>query len=201
MNKKPETPALNTWREFPGGLTAGAAAVREHDAVCAWYEDRIKALTTPTPPRRLRAYKGVTYRDGEWWFCGAHAKRVASLIHSAPSTFDDDDYEPLLALRDETWEPVETLEVVVTQWWDDDHQCGPDEFLADLCTRVRAWLAQQPQPVSLPYTLPITPEQAVAVLVAHGSKKARLNDAWHCSRISEREKYVIVLPTATPEGK
>lgn len=84
-------------------------------------------------------------------------------------------------------------------------------YLNALARELRAHLATQPNTPSdaktvgaaLEYSAQppaITPEQAVAVLVAHGGKKARLNDVWYSSLIrSEREKYVLVLPAATPE--
>jgi hypothetical protein len=124
-----------------------------------------ESVTTPIPPRRLREYKGVTYRDGAWFLgieCSSNVYRALSEFITMPT---EADHAALLALRDDPEEPVETLESI-------------------------AHLATQPQP--------ITPEQAVAVLVAHG---ARRSTAWNSViATGGGNDAVLILPTATPES-
>lgn len=95
----------------------------------------VQAIAKRVTPPPVASYKGVTYRDGKWWYCGAHGKSVASLISSFPSTFSDDDWEPLLALKDAP--PPVTVEGVVREWDRAPVGITRDEELADLCGRLR----------------------------------------------------------------
>ena len=130
------------------------AIIAERDALrteVARYIDTLQTLEG-VPPRRLREYKGVTYRDGTWRYDkdprGVYV-RVVDLISIRKDDFTDADHAALLALRDDPWEKVETLEEVVTTWHDAhfmSHSKRPAQ-LEDLCTRIRAWLAaQEPTP-------------------------------------------------------
>jgi hypothetical protein len=97
-------------------------------------------LRTPTPPvRKLREYKGVTYRDGQW----DNGTRITENVFRALAHMlmepSDEDYRALIALRADA-EKVETLEGVILSWF------GPtvtQEYRDRLCTRIRAWLATQ----------------------------------------------------------
>lgn len=104
-----------------------------------------RANTFPAPPRRLREYvsriEGVTRRyrvlngvlkvsgDGGAWV-------EATTVYVADAAGVSD----LLANPEE---PVETLEDVVRQWDYEPRGVTREDELADLCTRLRAWLAQQ----------------------------------------------------------
>jgi hypothetical protein len=186
---------------------------KERDMCMGWYEKDIGKLT-PTPPRRLREYKGVTYApNGKWYDTAAclYFASAAELIVKRKG-FTDADHAALLALRDDLWEPVETLEAVLEDWANATRDGVHSVELSDLEHRLRAWLNtpsdaknvgaaladSEKQPVSIPYTLPITPEQAVGVLVAHGASIHKLAHAPHFYR---QDTDILVLPTATPEGK
>jgi hypothetical protein len=175
--------------DFRGWVDMGKLATE----LLALRAERDALKTTPTPPRRWRECKGVTYRDGFWWYDHQQYPAVASLIWVNNAVFTDADHAALLALRDDPWE---TLEDVVREWLRSHHFRVETEPFADLCTRLRAHLATQPQPVSVPYRLPITPEQAVEVLVAHGASIHKLAHAPHFYR---QDTDILVLPTATTE--
>ncbi len=138
-----------------------------------------------TPPRRLRPYKGVTYREGvfvdasgdDWEF-------AASVIANNLGTFTDADHAALLALRDDPYEPVETLEDVVDKWWEE--LVGSAVDVPALCTRLRAHLSQQ--------TPPLTAGEHIAALVAVGAELTTLGGAWALHPGSMKDTHVLVLP-------
>jgi hypothetical protein len=151
-----------------------------------------ESVTTPIPPRRLREYKGVTYRDGRWHMEGTPFDNAFTLMYWY-AEFVDADHAALLALRDDPWEPEPpTIADVVKQWLKD---CGAKVYHDDvdaLCFRIRTHLATQPQP--------ITPEQAVAVLVEGGAK---LEQVTYRATVGTTHMTagtrILILPTATPE--
>jgi hypothetical protein len=240
------------------------------------YNAKLDKLTTPTPPRRLREYvsetTGARYCvDGgivQFWDGGDRQWREPHAVNVKDVAAIAD----LIANPDEP-QPVETLEDVVLDWWRNWDGTDTRNAPAALCTRLRSWLATQPQPnttattfagigtqygsiggtvVTTPeqmaadresgkttYTSEtqkvetlekvigdafrdcpnggdvyeyaanairahlatqpqtITPEQAVAVLVAHG---ARRSTAWNSVIATGGGNHaVLILPTATPE--
>jgi hypothetical protein len=87
------------------------------------------------------------------------------------------------------------------------HQSFANVSRAELVTRLRAWLATQPNTPSDAKNVgaalvdsekqTITPEQAVAVLVANGAEKRRILTT---SGNGDKEWVdALILPTATPE--
>jgi hypothetical protein len=119
--------------------------------------------------RRLREYKGVTYREGGYCYLNGDATTpdaVTACRWWLGVSATDADHAALLALRDDPFVQVETLEDVVNEWCDDLMLLTPS-LRADLCTRLRIWLAQQPAPT-------LTAAQHVAALVGMG--------AWTCDK-------------------
>jgi hypothetical protein len=114
-----------------------------------------------TPPRRLRDYRGIVFRDGLFYYRDGDAGTVDALTacrYWIGVAATDDDHAELLALRDNPEEPVETLEDAMNEFalvsggsgWSNS-----SSTLAAWIKRIRAVvLATQPQA--------ITPEQAVA---------------------------------------
>lgn len=116
MREKPKTPVI---------YAIGNTTLLEHDAVCAWYDERlaaseklseqrsaeaahweakacelqsqVDAMRAPTVPP---SYKGVTYREGAWWYHEVQSSTVSALVAVYCDTFTDADHAPLLALRD-----------------------------------------------------------------------------------------------------
>ena len=162
----------------------GHAQTFEAGMVAAQRE--LAALKAPAP-RRLREYKGVTYRDGRWHIAETPFDNAFTLMYWY-AEFVDADHAALLALRDDPWMPVETLEAVLEAWANATRDGVHSVELSDLEHRLRAWLATQPQT--------ITPEQAVKVLVENG---ARRSSAKHAAKDSYEYAPVLILPTATPE--
>ena len=104
----------------------------------------------PTPPtRKLREYKGVTYEDGafrvvlggnKWAF-----QTVAALIAGFPNSFTDADHAPIYALKDDPYEPVETVEDVLHEMY---NALGASEIILpeyheEVITRLRAAFAAE----------------------------------------------------------
>ena len=164
----------------------------------AW---KAKAEARPEAPgRRLRAYKGVTYRDGAWYTPDGKRYEMASGVvwnKSVTLSLTDLDIPALLALRDDPYEPVETLEDVVREWFK-EWVCSTAvaSGVADLCTRLRTWLAQQPTPA-------LTAAQHVAALVGMGAKERRSVTALCLSNglnvaVTGPADVLILPPEATP---
>jgi hypothetical protein len=117
---------------------------------------------------------------------------VSALIAAHDHHFTDADHAAIYALKDDPWEPVETLEAVLEDWANATRDGVHSVELSDLEHRLRAWLATQPQT--------ITPEQAVAVLVEGGAKleQVRIGATVGSTRMGAGTR-VLILPTATPE--
>ena len=84
-------------------------------------------LAAKAPGRKLREYKGVTYRDGK--FCiglGKYTDAVA-FVWFHRDMFGDEDIAHLLALKSDPYEPVETVEEVLREL-----------AIANYATRLRA---------------------------------------------------------------
>ena len=177
------------------------------EAVESW---RKKAEATPTPPRRLREWKGVAYREDHaphaWRYKGEGYDAAFMVMANHPYDFTDADHAALLALRDDPEEPVETLESIIEPALTRSYVAGEgrsggtwigtEQLSEDVAEQIRAHLAQQPQA--------ITPEQAVAVLVEAGAERRRVNmngtmsGTW--TKVEPDLRDALILPTATPEG-
>lgn len=98
-------------------------------------------------PRRLRSYKGVTYRDAAWYTPDGKRYEMASGVvwnKSVTLSLTDLDIPALLALRGDSYQPVETFEDVVEDWyWGTPMVSVAKSDRENLCARLRAWLAQQ----------------------------------------------------------
>jgi len=206
------------WEGHAQTYEAGMVAARRElanmtkqakDAWSAAESYRVKAEATTTTPRRLREVtvgEGMKLRWNEQ--CGPRAEyytfdqwREANhtqvLLYF--DVFDD--------MRKQPYEE-KTLEGILADYFNTTE-------LARVCGAVRAWLATQqgdkensyPSPEDMACTgkiirdefiKAITPEQAVAVLVAHG---ARRSTAWNSVIATGGGNHaVLILPTATPEG-
>ena len=86
---------------------------------------------------KLREYKGVTYREGvfvdasgdDWEF-------AASVIANNLNSFTDTDHTALMDLKNNPYEPIQTLEYVVEKW--SKESSGPWSIMRDdLCERIR----------------------------------------------------------------
>ena len=73
--------------------------------------------------KKLREYKGVTYDDGKYRYCGTYGISAASLIAVFPCTFSDDDHAELMRLKAEPYEPTPTLEEIVHGWLKEEMEC------------------------------------------------------------------------------
>jgi hypothetical protein len=118
------------------------ALLSERDALAAQAEARPEA-----PGRRLREYKGVTYRDGAWCRGDQRFGTAAHVITADDSDCTDADHAELLALRDDPWQDAGTLEDAIERGrkaWFGDPMGG--DALPFVAREVRTWLAQQPAP-------------------------------------------------------
>jgi hypothetical protein len=157
-----ELRALLAERErLAGEVTEWEGHAQTYEAGMVAAQRELAALKAPAP-RRLREYKGVTYRDGRWHIAGKPFDNAFTLMYWY-AEFVDADHAALMLLKEQPYE-------------------------SELEHRLRAWLATKPQT--------ITPEQAVAVLVANG---ARRSSAKHAAMDSHEYAPVLILPTATPE--
>lgn len=98
--------------------------------------------------RKLREYKGVTFKDGHWRHSdGDSHSTAASLIVVNRQTLTDEDHAELMRLKAEPYEPVPkvTLEDVVARFWSlFEHQMGfrlrgsiEADATRDLCKLIR----------------------------------------------------------------
>jgi hypothetical protein len=170
--------------------------------------DRIRELESRnTPkPKPLRSYRGVVYRDDHW---ESHGQRWAGTnVYEALCYFfsnpTDDDFAGMLAVRDNPYEPVETLEDVIkrarNEWWNSD-DASSDGLTHYIARTVQAWMdAQVPtvdEPAVMGGHMPPMPD-LVDELKRAGWKELRgsdglseaFNELYKCSRI-------LVLPSTT----
>ncbi len=187
----------NAWYFTEPGIKARDVAAELRDLLAE--RDALKAkldAQTP-PPRRLREYKGVTYREGKWHALGhtfASAVSVCSIIDYAT----DADHAALLALRDDPYEPVETVEQIIEAAL---NRCcnavnsyaieGPWEGTIALASKtaekIRAHLSQQ--------TPTLTADECVARLVELGAYTATLKSG---ATIRTDLRVVVMPPEVSP---
>lgn len=72
-----------------------ASVVAERDALKA---------QQPKVERKLRAYKGVTYRDGKWWDAHVFFTHAYAVLNWDRRKWTDDDHAPLMALKAQPYE-------------------------------------------------------------------------------------------------
>lgn len=95
----------------------------------------------PTPPRVLREVKGVTYRDERFYHRKSRYVRVVDLMAHFPSTFTDADHAAIYALKDDPYEPVETVKdalIAFTQEWNVAFDNDLDLVIDTFTHRLRA---------------------------------------------------------------
>lgn len=121
------------------------ALLAERDA---W---KAKAALVP-PVRKLREVKGVTFDasggDFPWRYKDMGWATLAGLIESVATPFTDADHAAIYALKDDPYEPVETLEDVadsVTDRWLTGFGICVSQYQRVqlgvlMCEAVRAWL-------------------------------------------------------------
>lgn len=100
--------------------------------------DALKAKV-PTPVRKLREYKGVTYAGGRWWFKGLSYDKAARVI-AIVCSFTDADHAAIYALREQPYEPVETVEDVLREMCDYSRRL---ENVPKYAARLRAAVAAE----------------------------------------------------------
>jgi hypothetical protein len=99
---------------------------------------------------KLREYKGVTYRGGEWidadsvkWTtatdCLYHNSAPRSYKESKQVDLTDADHAALMDLKNNPYEPNPTLEDVVEEWNEAEwvRQSESEYALQELCTYIR----------------------------------------------------------------
>jgi hypothetical protein len=90
---------------------------------------------------KLRQYKGVTWNQLHWETAeGRGYDRAASLIAAYPRKFTDDDHAALMDLKNNPYEPIQTLEDVVNEWNVSAEWVRRSESkyaLQELCTYIR----------------------------------------------------------------
>jgi hypothetical protein len=162
------------------------AVINMADRICA-----LESGNTPKQkPRRFREYKGVTYRDGKWWYhqkLSSYTSAVQACYHFI-GLASDEDHAALLALRDDPYEPVETLEDVIkrarNEWWSAD-AVSSDALTHYIARTVQAWMDTQVPDI----------DAAAEVLLRNGWKDLRGSDG-----LSEafnelyRGSRILVLP-------
>ncbi len=86
---------------------------------------------------KLREYNGVVYKDGEWY--NEHGLSYRNVFQALSIFFEDavdEDHIALLDLKNNPYEPIQTLEDVVELW---HKESG---WHPELCVRLRTWMAQ-----------------------------------------------------------
>jgi hypothetical protein len=91
--------------------------------------------------RKLREYKGVTYRGGSWHYRDTSAFMASALISGYCDTFTDADHAAIYALRDDPYEPVEPVEDIVRGIINGESMCRAS--LAQVSARLRAAVAAE----------------------------------------------------------
>jgi hypothetical protein len=174
-----EDVVLDWWRNWDGTDTRNAPA-----ALCTRLRSWL--ATQPQPNTTATTFAGIGTQYGS----------IGGTVVTTPEQMAADRESGKTTYTSET-QKVETLESIIepalTAMYElgwDRHGGSSDMAAGDLAKEIRAWLATQPQA--------ITPEQAVAVLVAHG---ARRSTAWNSViATGGGNDAVLILPTATPEG-
>jgi len=101
------------------------------------------ALAAKAPmERKLREYKGVTYRGGSWHYRDTSAFMASALISGYCDTFTDADHAAIYALRDDPYEPVETVNDILVDFAR-DLSTGRVVFHDTFVTRIRAAVAAE----------------------------------------------------------
>jgi hypothetical protein len=118
----------------------------EYDRIRALCTQPEEAKTTPAPRPAGRKFREVVFKDGythrmldgqlQYW---NEQHRVWEHIEAVCVH----DVEAFVDLRDNPYEKEETLEEVVLDWWRLWDGTDGESARADLCTRLRAWLAAQ----------------------------------------------------------
>jgi hypothetical protein len=139
--------------------------------------------------RRLRAAQFDGYDDWYRWNDGTLEALVGNPPRWKAQTIIRTEWmHAVAALRDDPFEPVETLEGVVREF-SKDFAYLSREAQADLCTRIRSWLAQQPAPT-------LTAAQHVAALVGMGAERRLYYDVLDDGDVPGR--CLVLPPEATP---
>ena len=139
--------------------------------------------------RRLRAVQFDGYGDWYRWNDGTLEALVGNPPRWKAQTIIRTEWmHAVAALRDDPFEPVETLEGVVREF-SKDFAYLSREAQADLCTRIRSWLAQQPAPT-------LTAAQHVAALVGMGAERRLYYDVLDDGDVPGR--CLVLPPEATP---
>ena len=113
-----------------------ASVVAERDALKA---------QQPKVERKLREYKGVTYRDGQWWHNDLDYSAAVSICHYGDGLHDAD-FPAIYALKDDPYEPVETVEEVLRDAMRACYLSGGAtiaEMVSKYATRLRAAFAAE----------------------------------------------------------
>lgn len=167
------------------------------DAMVQWNtaESKLLALLSPsTPMRRLREYKGVTFKGGYWLYEGREYRKAASVIADS-SLLTDADHAALLALRDDPWETVETVKPLEDVLWAAFRGCptGSDVY-AYTADAVRAWIADQVSSDDAPSLREFFGKHPNATRAE--TLEAVLTEWWHeAPRTFSTEEYIANLCT------
>ena len=108
--------------------------------------DGLQAKLTP-PTRKLREYKGVTYRHGKWWHGHFPFASAARVISNSAANVTDGDHAAIYALKDDPYLPVETVEEVLVGfalWLEEHNNCHDTMERAPFVTRLRAAVLAEP---------------------------------------------------------
>lgn len=107
--------------------------------------DALKAQQPKAPERKLREVNGATYQDGRWWYKNFSYRTVCSLIAQWNVTFTDADFPAIYALKDDPYEPVETVDEVLKEFlvWGYKQGMTDANTRAPWCTRLRAAFAAE----------------------------------------------------------
>lgn len=126
-------PNISDWHmRLPRGSSIdGHALATELRALLA---ERDALAAKLTPVRKLREIKGVTYSDDVWWLRGVSFGSVSLLVNlRGGEGFTDADHAAIYALREQPYEPVETVEEVFRER---DLKDAPIGYSSD---EARAW--------------------------------------------------------------
>ena len=124
-------------------------------------------------PTRLREYKGVTFRDGKWWY-NVHsydtAWRVIMYLQVIPGTeWTDADHAALLDLKANPTEEDPDAVVEELRPWVPADESIREELLQRLAATVRAIVLSEVDAAA-------TVEELVAALVEKGAKRLTVTD-------------------------